>query len=339
MVEQEILEMLTTMVEDKDIYTAGHSKRVAMYSARIANEMGLSEADQTTVYQAGLLHDIGKILTPESILLKPKKYNRQEFNIMKNHSADGEKMVLFISSFKEYATIIRHHHERFDGEGYPDGLSGEAIPLLSRIMCVADSFDAMTTNRIYKARKTIDDAIVELKKCAGKQFDPLVVEHALSVLGEFKTIIDSNQNPKNGIDEERFAYFFKDPLTGAYSSEYLNHFLRRNKEITHYCCCYFVQLHHMKHYNERFGYKCGDDALKEVALRMRVLFNSSLVFRVFGDDFIVLNTSHYEVVAKEIVYKLSVGFEGLSASLEHFDFRSMVIDSWESLENHLVHCD
>jgi putative nucleotidyltransferase with HDIG domain len=168
MVEQEILEMLTTMVEDKDIYTAGHSKRVAMYSVRLAQAMGLSEDEQTTIYQSGLLHDIGKILTPESVLLKPKKYNHQEYTIIKNHSADGEKMVLFIFSFKEYATIIRHHHERFDGEGYPDALSGSDIPLLSRIMSVADSFDAMTTNRIYKARKTIDQAFAELQKCSAR---------------------------------------------------------------------------------------------------------------------------------------------------------------------------
>lgn len=113
MVEQEILEMLTTMVEDKDIYTAGHSKRVTMYSVRLAKAMWLSEEEQTTIYQASLLHYIGKILTPESVLLKPKKYNRQERTIIKNNSADGEKMVLLISSFKEYAKIIRHHYERF----------------------------------------------------------------------------------------------------------------------------------------------------------------------------------------------------------------------------------
>ena len=115
MIEQEVLEMLTMMVEDKDIYTAGHSKRVALYCTSIAETMGLSEEDQALIYKAGLLHDIGKILTPESILLKPRKYNRKEYDIIKNHSTDGEKMVSFISTFKEYASIIRHHHERYDG--------------------------------------------------------------------------------------------------------------------------------------------------------------------------------------------------------------------------------
>ena len=330
MLEQEVLEMLTTMVEDKDLYTAGHSKRVAMYSARIAQAMDLSDEEQTTIYQAGLLHDIGKILTPESVLLKP-------IAIIKNHSIDGEKMVLFISSFKSYATIIRHHHERYDGEGYPDNLSGTAIPLLSRIMAVADAFDAMTTNRIYKARKTIDKALLELQKCSGTQFDPAIVTCAVTVLGEFKELIHSTQAPKNAIDEQRFAYFFKDQLTNAYSSEYLNHILRQNKESHHFCCCYFIQLHHMNAYNERFGWKCGDETLKEVALRIKVLFASSFVFRVFGDDFIVLNPLHVSIETKEVLYKLSVGFEGLEISLQHFDFHEHAMDSWEQLENHLVH--
>jgi len=337
MLEQEVLEMLTTMVEDKDLYTAGHSKRVAMYSARIAQAMDLSDEEQTTIYQAGLLHDIGKILTPESVLLKPKKFNRQEFAIIKNHSIDGEKMVLFISSFKSYATIIRHHHERYDGEGYPDNLRGTAIPLLSRIMAVADAFDAMTTNRIYKARKTIDKALLELQKCSGTQFDPAIITCAVTVLGEFKELIHSTQAPKNAIDEQRFAYFFKDQLTNAYSSEYLNHILRQNKESHHFCCCYFIQLHHMNAYNERFGWKCGDETLKEVALRIKVLFASSFVFRVFGDDFIVLNPLHVSIETKEVLYKLSVGFEGLEISLQHFDFHEHAMDSWEQLENHLVH--
>lgn len=337
MVEQEILEMLTTMVEDKDVYTAGHSKRVAIYSVRIAEALGLSEQEQTTIYQAGLLHDIGKILTPESILLKPRKYTRSEYNIIKNHSADGEKMVLFISSFKEYATIIRHHHERFDGEGYPDGLKGEDIPLLSRIMSVADAFDAMTTNRIYKARKTFDKAILELKKHAGTQFDPYIIANIQDVFSSFKEIVLASQSPEGDIHEERFAYFFKDVLTNCYSSEYLNLFLKKNKDTHHFRCCYFIQLHYMKHYNERYGWKCGDDLLKEIALRIKVLFHSNFVFRVFGDDFIVLNPLHVEINAEEILYKLTVGFEGLKTSLQHFDFKSHSIDSWDQLENYLIH--
>lgn len=338
MVENEILNMLTTMVENKDAYTAGHSKRVAMYSIQIARKMKLNEEEQITIYQAGLLHDIGKILTPESILLKPRKFNRQEYDIIKNHSADGEKMVSFISIFKIYAKIIRYHHEHFDGKGYPDGLSGEDIPLLARIMSIADAFDAMTTNRIYKTCKTIEQAIVEIKKCSGTQFDPLVANHAIDVLLEFKELINVNQSPRSIIDEERLAYSFKDPLTGAYNSAYLNYFLN-SIENNNFCYCYFIQIHHMKNYNERFGWKCGDDALKEIALRIKVLFHSTYVFRVFGDDFIVLNTEHLQIDEGEIFYKLKVGFEGIDISLKHFDMNTQNITKWEQLENHLIHCE
>ncbi len=336
MVEQEVIAMLTSMIEDKDLYTAGHSKRVAMYSTRIAEAMGLGEDEQTSIYQAGLLHDIGKILTPEAILLKPRKFNRKEYEIIKSHSLDGEKMVLFIGSFQEYAPIIRHHHEHFDGEGYPDGLKGEDIPLLSRVMSVADAFDAMTTNRIYKARKSIENALLELKKCMGTQFDPFVVPFAIDVLMEFKELVKINQVPKNGIDEERFAYFFKDVLTGAYSSEYFNHLLNTHDTLS-FRCCYFVKTHHMQEYNERFGWKCGDEALREIALRMKVLFHSSYVFRVFGDDFIVLNPLHVSIDEQEVLYKLCVGFDGLSSSVRHFDFNTHPIQRWEDIESLITH--
>lgn len=335
MVEQEILAMLTCMLEDKDIYTAGHSKRVAMYSARIAQAMGLGEEEQIIIYQAGLLHDIGKILTPESVLFKPRKFNRTDYNIIKKHSIDGEKMVSFLSSFKEHASIIRHHHERFDGKGYPDGLKGEDIPFLSRIMSIADAFDAMTTNRIYKARKGIKEAIFELKKCLGAQFDPYIVSYATEVFMEFKELTKIKQVPKNAIDEERFAYFFKDALTGAYSSEYLNHLLNTH-DIVPLRCCYLIQMHHMKEYNERFGWKCGDNTLKEIALRVKVLFHSSYVFRVFGDDFIVLNALYVSIDKQEVLYKLCVGLDGLSSSVKHLDFSMHPIQYWEKIESFIV---
>lgn len=339
MIETEISEMLTTMVEKKDIYTAGHSKRVAMYSSKICETLGLSELEQNTIYQAGLLHDIGKTLTPESILLKPRKFNRSEYSIIKRHSEDGEQMLNFITAFKPLAPIVRHHHERFDGEGYPDGLKGEDIPLLSRIMAVADAFDAMTTNRIYKSRKNIEEAIVELKKCSNIQFDGSIVEASLDVFRGFKELIHQSQIPMDNVHEERFAYFFKDALTGAYSGDYLNYYLVHNKENHRFRCCYFIQLHHMKNYNERYGWKCGDDTLKEISLRIKSLFHSHFVFRIFGDDFVVLNPLHVEIDKKEILYKLGVGFDGLQISLQHFNFEAQMINKWENLENYLVHCD
>lgn len=336
--EQEVIGMLSTLVEEKDAYTSGHSKRVALYSSKIAKALGLEEQQQTLIYQAGLLHDIGKILTPESILLKPRKFNQREYTMIKRHAEDGEKMVSAISIFSSYSNIIRHHHERYDGKGYPDELAGEEIPLLSRIMSVADAFDAMTTNRIYKSRKTIEHAVEELKRCAGTQFDPRIVDKAIGVFIDSKELVTIAQAPEaRTIHEERFAYFFKDALCGVYSSEYLNYFLNENKDTKRFQCCYFIQLHGMHFYNERFGWSLGDAALKEIALRIKALFSSEFVFRVFGDDFIVLNPLHVEINKEEILYRLCVGFEPIKISLQHFDLKEQTMKKWDELENHLLH--
>ena len=336
-IEQEIVEMFTTIIEEKDAYTAGHSKRVAMYSCKIAEAFNCSHAEQTLIYQAGLLHDIGKILTPEAILLKPRKFTRLEYAIIKNHSTDGEKMLSFISAFKRYMPIVRHHHERYDGTGYPDELAGEDIPFLSRILAVADAFDAMTTNRIYKPRKTISNAAKELEKYSGTQFDPNIVAVASTVLLGFQEVSHLYQWPEDTVQEERFAHFYKDTITPAYTGEYLNYFLRSNREIERFKCCYVIQLHNMHQYNQQFGWTSGDSLLKEVAHRLKALFHTSYIFRIFGDDFVVLNPLHVKVDEEEIKYKIGVGFDSIQISINHFALQELPIDKWETLEKHLIH--
>lgn len=334
---QEIVEMLTNIFRVKDAYTAGHSKRVALYSLKIAEAMGLSEEEQHTVYQAGLLHDIGKILTPEAILLKPRTFKRNEYTIMKNHSTDGENMINYIPSFQKYASIIRHHHERYDGKGYPDGLSGEKIPLLSRIMTLADAFDAMTTSRIYRAPKTLSEAIFEIDRCSGTQFDPEIAKYAIAVFCSYIECEDLPELCEHVIQEERFAYFFKDTLTCAYTGEYLNYFLHKNKEKRKFQSCSLIQLHHMHRYNEQFGWKSGDRVLVEMALRLKILFRTSFIFRIFGDDFIVLNPLHVELDEQEIVARLVNGFKGIVLSMKHFNFELQRVEKWESFEKYLTH--
>jgi len=337
MIEQEIVEMFTTMIEEKDAYTAGHSKRVAMYSCKIAEALSCSTEEQNILYQAGLLHDIGKILTPEAILLKPRKFNRHEYSIIKNHSADGEKMLSFITAFKPYMPLVRYHHERYDGEGYPDGLAGDAIPFFARILAVADAFDAMTTNRIYKPRKTIANAIKELQKYSGTQFDPDVVASAVTILCDFKEVSLIYQWPENSIQEERFAHFYKDTITSAYTGDYLNYFLHNPSEHARFKCCYVIQLHHMQEYNQQFGWISGDLLLKEVVLRLKVLFNTPFVFRIFGDDFVVLNPLHVTIDEQEIQYKISVGFDCLDVNIKHFLLQDLSLEKWDNLEQYLTH--
>lgn len=340
MMQQEIIEMFSSLVEEKDVYTSGHSKRVAMYSAKLAEALGLSEKEQTTVYQAGLLHDVGKVLTPESILLKPRRFNHHEYEIIKRHSIDGERIVSSISAFAPYAKIILHHHECFDGAGYPEGLKGDEIPLLSRIMAVADAFDAMTTNRIYKTRKSMGKAIEELALHSGTQFDPSVILVAEEAFLGLKNMVHIAQAPEaNSLYEERFSYYFKDALTGVFSADYLNYFLQNNQETKMFHCCYFVQINHMQSFNECYGWKVGDATLKEIAHRIKILFGTNMVFRLFGDDFIILHQSHITINEARIRERLTVGYELLEITLKHFDLSEKEMHNWSELENDLVHYD
>lgn len=177
---------LAAALEAKDEYTRGHSERVAKYARDIAREMGLSAGEAQLLYEVSLLHDVGKIGISEEILNKPTKLSKKEFDTVRDHSATGEKILSSIESLREGLPTIRHHHERLNGGGYPDGLSETDIPLPARILAVADAFDAMTTKRPYRPAMTAREAIVELKKFSCHQFDPHVVRAFLAVLSRQK---------------------------------------------------------------------------------------------------------------------------------------------------------
>ncbi|AEH51768.1 HD domain-containing phosphohydrolase [Pseudothermotoga thermarum] len=170
-------------LESYDKYTKGHSENVARYSSIIAEKMGLPREDIRKLYWAGLVHDIGKIFVPQHILNKNGFLDPQEYELVKLHPVKGYEWLL-AADLPEIAVIVRHHHERYDGKGYPDGLKGEDIPLLSRILCVADSFDAMTTDRPYRKALTLDQAKEELLRCSGTQFDPKIVPIVLEIIDE-----------------------------------------------------------------------------------------------------------------------------------------------------------
>lgn len=163
-------------LDAKSPWTKGHSERVTNYAIAIAKEMGLKEKDMETLRTAALLHDIGKIGTYEVILDKPERLSIEESALVKMHPVKGEEILSPISQLKDILPIIRSHHERIDGEGYPDGLKDNEIPLLARIIAVADSFDSMISERPYRPKLNIEEALSELKRCSGTQFDPQVVE-------------------------------------------------------------------------------------------------------------------------------------------------------------------
>ncbi|MEZ4411573.1 MAG: HD-GYP domain-containing protein [Gemmatimonadales bacterium] len=179
---QELLQVMVKAIEARDPYTSGHSLRVSQLSRLIALEMGLQIRDVEQVHTAALLHDVGKIHEEFAPLLrKEDRLTADETALMQTHSARSAELVGIISKFRGFIQeSVRHHHERWDGKGYPAGLSGHEIPLASRIILVADTIDAMTTDRPYRKRLPLEVVIAELQKCRGGQFDPEVVEHVVT---------------------------------------------------------------------------------------------------------------------------------------------------------------
>jgi len=173
---KETLNAIIKTLEAKDKYTHGHSHRVAQYALLIAKKLSLSEDQLIEIELAALLHDIGKISTPDKILNKPGKLTPEEFEIIKEHPMQSFEILSQVSHLNQIAKWVRAHQERIDGYGYPDGLRGEEIPLEARIITVADAFDAMTSDRPYRKALSIQYAYDELKRCAGTQFDLKIVD-------------------------------------------------------------------------------------------------------------------------------------------------------------------
>jgi putative nucleotidyltransferase with HDIG domain len=172
----EAIESLNATVEAKDPYTAGHSRRVQQIAMSIGRELSLSAKELDALRFGSLFHDIGKIAIPDVLLTKPGRLTDDEFDLMKRHSAEGARIVAKFSRLRDSVAIIRHHHERWDGRGYPDGLAGEDIPLPAAIAGLADAWDAMTIERPYQRALSTDEALEEVRACRGNQFVPEVVD-------------------------------------------------------------------------------------------------------------------------------------------------------------------
>jgi putative two-component system response regulator len=179
-----VVAALANAVEAKDVTTEHHCQRLAGYAHRLAEQIGLEGSDLQAVMYGALLHDVGKIGIAESILTKPGPLTDDEWVEMRRHPEIGEQICRPLSSSRQFAPIVRHHHERWDAAGYPDGLRGETIPIGARIVGLVDAFDAMVNDRPYRAAITLDDALAELRSLAGRQFDPGLVPVFIDLLGD-----------------------------------------------------------------------------------------------------------------------------------------------------------
>lgn len=195
--------ILRQTVEAKDPYTRGHSDRVSAYSVLIGEKLGLSEEELHTLKIGGLFHDIGKIGIPDSILLKESKLDDEEYSQIKKHPSIGAHILGDVSMFKDIIPMVLHHHERFDGRGYPSQLKGEDIPIIARIAAVADTFDAMTSKRSYRDALPLEVVKAEIEKCSGAQFDPNIANIFLNILkNEYDKIEEIQAKYKGAVRRE-----------------------------------------------------------------------------------------------------------------------------------------
>ena len=193
-------------VDAKDKLTGGHSRRVALYSRLIAKESGMSEKDCQEIEWAANMHDIGKIAIPDSVLNKNSRLTDEEYAIMKSHTEKGAEILKDFTLLDHVIEGAEFHHERYDGRGYPKGLKGEEIPLFARVIGVADAFDAMTANRVYRAKMDFGYVLGELEKGRGTQFDPQFVDVLLKLIRDgvidLNTLYGTNTEQQEGKKEE-----------------------------------------------------------------------------------------------------------------------------------------
>ena len=189
------IKTLIAVINAKDRYTYGHVERVVFYCALFAEKLDFSEEEKNKLIFAAYLHDIGKINIPESILMKTDPLTREEWELLRSHPQKAEEIIRNIASLQDMIPIVLQHHERYDGSGYPYGLKGDELQYLSRVLTVVDSFDAMTSNRPYQARKSYKEAVEELKRCSGTQFDPEIAARFIDLISPIIALnMDSSAN-------------------------------------------------------------------------------------------------------------------------------------------------
>ena len=180
----QVMTTLASVIDAKDTYTNGHSLRVAQYSLELARRMGKNSQELSEIYYTALLHDIGKVGVPDEIINKQGRLTDEEYQCMKKHPEIGATILENISEMPSISVGAHWHHERYDGSGYPDGLKGEQIPEIARIISVADAYDAMTSNRSYRKLLSQDKVRSEIECGKGIQFDPKIADHMLEMINE-----------------------------------------------------------------------------------------------------------------------------------------------------------
>ncbi|MBR6228649.1 MAG: diguanylate cyclase [Eubacterium sp.] len=314
---------IANTIDAKDEYTTGHSRRVSDYSGSIAAELGYTEDQVADIKFIALLHDIGKIGVPDSVLNKPGKLTDDEYQLMKNHTIIGADILKDIGMIPEIDVGAKYHHERYDGRGYPEGLEGDEIPKIARIIAVADAYDAMTSTRIYRNR--LDPSIVEeeIEKGLGTQFDPEAGSAMLRLLREGRLVQEEHYEEPKEVreatellsrvmekqEEQLASNYMHDELTGAYNRNYgiklLQEATRQGQGTM-----FIFDIDQFHVVNETEGYMVGDIYLQTVAKLIDSFREKGIVARFGADEFVavfprVITPEHATRMAEKFREKLN----------------------------------
>ncbi len=328
----QMMQTLALTVEAKDEYTRGHSHRVAEYAALIAKELHWSPEEILNLKYAAHLHDIGKVGIPDTILNKPTRLTPEEYAVTKEHTVIGGEILKNITLLKQSADVARHHHERYDGKGYPDGLKGTDIPLYARIIAIADGYDVMNTNHACRNSLPETAIIREFRENSGTQFDPeltdiflmLLEEHRLDINSDYLhqeldpgfTAIENDVNRfisnvmttlKTHEDSETYDFLTGLPMRSR-GEKLVSQFMQKYDG-----CLVFIDMDNLKLINDIHGHKAGDRALKLLGKLLADLIPDAVVCRLGGDEFLFFMPNATEATITAQVHTLFDKFNATKA--------------------------
>lgn len=328
----QMMQTLALTVEAKDEYTRGHSHRVAEYAALIAKELHWSPEEILNLKYAAHLHDIGKVGIPDTILNKPTRLTPEEYAVTKEHTVIGGEILKNITLLKQSADVARHHHERYDGKGYPDGLKGTDISLYARIIAIADGYDVMNTN--HSCRNSLPEASIirEFRENSGTQFDPELTEIFLMLLEEHRLDINSDYlHPENDLgftaienDINRFISNVMTTMKTHEDSETYDFLTglpmrsRGEKLVSQFMqkydgCLVFIDMDNLKQINDTHGHKAGDRSLKLLGKLLSDMTPDAVVCRLGGDEFLFFMPNATEATITAQVHTLFDKFNAAKA--------------------------
>jgi diguanylate cyclase (GGDEF)-like protein len=331
------IETIANTIDAKDEYTKGHSRRVSEYAARIAEELNMSEEEIMNIRYIALLHDIGKIGVPDAVLNKPGRLTDTEYELMKKHTVIGGEILKDIRMLPDLDVGAKYHHERYDGKGYPNGLKGEEIPKTARVICLADAYDAMTSNRIYRRHLSKEEVFDEIKRCSGTQFDPDIAKVFLNyletapdwVIREDNDIQDETLGEASNrllqrimVDSHKQSQKMSelDSLTGVY-----NRSTGERKIVAamrdHFGCMIVLNVDNMRQVNRKYGFRRGDYYLKMLAKFMTKVSPEIIVSRFGGNEFLCFIP---DVIDTDTIRGIMDGF--MSQIQEYTDIEGILSD-------------